>query len=112
MHRSGRLKNLKVIGTTVNRKISYQHSDELLQEVMNKIKEDKLWATSSSSSKEIKCLFEFARKVPTSYVQSRDLNDYVSIKNKNESNLQNPPLIRSLSALLTFPLSLSYGLQG
>lgn len=73
-----------------------------------------MWATSESSSNDIKYLFDFVKKVPNSFIESKDLMDY--IKNKDNNKLDNKfnknnPLIRSLSALLTFPLTLSYGLK-
>lgn len=79
-----------------------------VSEVEKHILENKEW----TASPEVKSISRFVANVPRSLISASDMMQYIHNRGPGElTRVLSPPAIRTLSALLTFPLTLAYGLS-
>ena len=87
---------------------SWDHSKFIninLSKVEQDIKEHKVWA----SGPEARLIPKFVENLPHSTINAGDIENYIDTR--GEKYTWSPPALRTLSALLTFPLTLGYGLS-
>lgn len=98
----------RIIGARGVRFLSWNHSKYIkvgVSEVEQHIKENKEWASGADA----RLITKFVEKLPEKAIDASDMEEYISLRGGQYA--WPPPAIRTLSALLTFPLTLSYGLS-
>lgn len=77
-------------------------------EVEQHIQENKAW----TASPEVKSIARFINTAPRGLVSAADMTQYIQKRGPQElAGVLSAPAVRTLSALLTFPLTLAYGLS-
>lgn len=74
-------------------------------DVEQHIKENKEWASGPDRLQ----ITKFVETNPTEPIKAVDMSEYINLRGGRSS--WSPPAMRALSSLLTFPLSLAYGLS-
>ena len=75
------------------------------EDVEQHIKENKEWASGPDRLQ----ITKFVEANPTASVKAADMTEYINVRGGRSA--WDPPAMRALSSLLTFPLTLAYGLS-
>lgn len=89
---------------------SWDHSNFVARsvaEIEQHIKENKEW----TASPEVRSITTFVSLPQKTLVRAADMMQFIKNRGQDSTRELSPPAIRTLSALLTFPLTLAYGLS-